>query len=137
MSFLASEDDSPNQEHDVSKRPRSPTYCSPQSQQKRVPLRDLDENNSPPPRLLPSKLNYEEVESNKQSNSNVEWSDSELKALTDFVLFHTSGESWPSHKQVAFWKSAGEFVKNRRGVGNVCRSGMCNRCLYFIEHLHL
>jgi len=136
MSSSASVDDSSDQESVVTKRPRSPTRCSPQSQSKRVPLRDLAEaNNLPSPRFLPSRLTYEEVESNKQLKSKVEWSNSELKALTEFVLFHTTGETWPSHKQMAFWKSAGEFVKNRGGVDSIYRSGKCYKhCSLFIFH---
>ena len=137
MSSSASVDDFSDQESVVSKRPRSPTRCSPQSQSKRVPLREITEvNNLQSPRLLPSRLTYKD-ESNKQLKSKVEWSNSELKALTEFVLFHTTGETWPSHKQVAFWKSAGEFVKNRGGVDSTYRSGKCSKhCLYFIELMH-
>ena len=136
MSSLASVDDSSDQESVVTKSPRSPTRCSPQSQSKRVPLRDLAEaNNLSSRRLLPSRLTYKEVESNKQPKSKVEWSNSELKALTEFVLFHTTSETWPSHKHMAFWKSAGEFVKNRGGVDSVCRSGKCYKhCSLFIFH---
>jgi len=82
--------------------------------------------------LLLSRLNYKEVESSKQSNL---WSDSKLKALTDFVL---SSQSWPSHKQVAFGRVLANFMKNRGVVGNVCKSGMRNRhFLYVIEPLYL
>ena len=46
----------------------------------------------------------------------------ELEVLTEFLLFHTSGESWPlSHKQDAFWKCASEFVKLK---GGAVRSGV-------------
>jgi len=138
MSSSVSVGDSSDQESVVSKRPRSPTRCSPQSQSKRVPLRDLAEANNLPsraPRLLPSTLTFEEVDSNKQPKSKVEWSNSKLKALTEFVLFHTTDEAWPSHKQMTFWKSAGEFVKNRGGVDSINRSGKCYKhCSLFMFH---
>jgi len=52
------------------------------------------------------------------------WSEEEVKALAEFVLFHTPGDMWPSHKQGAFWESAGEFVEQRVESSVVRRSGM-------------
>ena len=41
------------------------------------------------------------------------WSDAEIEALVEFVLFHSAGDSWPTHKQDGFWSSAGEFLQKR------------------------
>ena len=80
-------------------------------------------------RLLPLQLTYGmenvSVEShNPPTKSKEVWSDCELKSLTESVLFHTSGDSWPSHKLKTFWNSASEYVKHRGGASNTCRSGM-------------
>ena len=57
-----------------------------------------------------------------------------MKALTEFILFYTSGESWPGHKQGVFWESADKFLNQRvdtvyilasvgiLSTGNACRS---------------
>ena len=42
----------------------------------------------------------------------------DLKALTEFILFHTLGESLPGHKQGG---NAAKFLHHR--VGTVQRSG--------------
>ena len=39
------------------------------------------------------------------------WTDSELKALVEFVLFYSTGEHWPHHKWADFWSKAGEFIQ--------------------------
>jgi len=51
------------------------------------------------------------------------WTEAELEALTEFVLFHTSGDKWPSHKQQNFWSAASKYVKQRLGAIGVTRSG--------------
>ena len=57
------------------------------------------------------------------------WCNNELKALVKFILFHSSGEKWPCHKQTAFWNSAGAFVKERSGSSH-CGSGLqCISCI--------
>ena len=58
-----------------------------------------------------------------EDNVKEKWCDNEVKALIEFVLFHSSGEKWPSHKQAVFWNSAGQFVKERSG-SSLSRSGM-------------
>ena len=57
------------------------------------------------------------------NNITEKWCDDEIKALIEFVLFHSSGKKWPSPKQAVFWNSAGQFVKERSGI-SFCRSGM-------------
>ena len=34
------------------------------------------------------------------------WSDTEIEALVEFLLFHSTGDRWPTHKQDGFWSSA-------------------------------
>ena len=41
------------------------------------------------------------------------WSQEEVKALVEFVLFHGQGKTWPCHKREVFWKAAGSFVQVR------------------------
>jgi len=110
------------------KRPRgSPTVCTPHREQKRVPLREIlaASNDLEPGGPEPRRLTYKNV------NVKEKWCNDELKALVEFILFHSSGELWPSHKQEVFWNSTGEFVKERSGSSQ-CRSGMLlyNICLY-------
>ena len=80
--------------------------------------------------LVPTTLTYETEGgcNDGPTKSKEQWSVDELKALTEFFLSHTSGESWPTHKQDAFWNSASEFVKSRGGAVDVVRSGRCLDC---------
>ena len=107
------------------KRSRSsPTLQTPHRESKRIPLRQWNQNcaensevglSPPRPRVLSETFS-------KKSNPKEKWTDDELAALTEFVLFHTEGTTWPSHKQEGFWSAASEFVQTRSGH---CRSGKC------------
>ena len=44
------------------------------------------------------------------------WTENEIKALVDFILFHGAGEKWPTTKNDTFWRKAALFVKERSGV---------------------
>ena len=118
----------------TSKRPRSsPTLSTPQRQEKRVPLRELvnhevghevdheeiHEEARATLRLAPKRLNIR-----SENDSREKWSEEEVKALAEFILFHTPGDKWPSHKQETFWTGASKFVKHRVKSSAVCRSGM-------------
>jgi len=108
----------------ILKRPRgSPTMCTPHREQKRVPLREImvARNDLEPGGPEPRRLTFNNVETTVYTKE--KWCNDELKALVEFILFHSSGELWPSHKQEVFWNSAGEFVKERSGSSQ-CRSGM-------------
>lgn len=123
--------ESPSRDGTTKKRPRSsPTLLTPRRNEKRIPLRVLVASDATVASLVPTTLTYEtENGSNDGPNKTKEqWSICELKALTEFVLFHTSGECWPTHKHSAFWKSASEFVKSRGGAVNVTRSGKYLDC---------
>lgn len=73
-------------------------------------------------RLAPKRLISHSV--NSFSDSKEKWREEEVKALAEFILFHTPGDKWPSHKQSIFWASASKFVKHRVKSPSVCRSGM-------------
>lgn len=44
------------------------------------------------------------------------WSEQEVKALVEFILFHGTGSKWPATKNDAFWSKAASFVKERGGA---------------------
>ena len=108
----------------VSKRPRgSPTTYTPHREEKRVSLREI---NRCEPTIQPRRLYVDGA----NSVGKEKWCDEELKALVEFILFHSSGEKWPCHKQTEFWNSAGEFVRER-SRSSQCRTGMllCISCI--------
>ena len=118
----------------TSKRPRSsPTLSTPYRQEKRVPFRELvnheaghevddEEVEEEAPATL--QLAPKRLITRSENDSREKWSEEEVKALAEFILFHTPGDNWPSHKQEAFWLSASKFVKHRVKSSAVCRSGM-------------
>jgi len=72
--------------------------CTSHREQKRVPLQeiltasnDLEPEGPEPRRLMHTNVNLKE-----------KWNNNELKALVEVILFHSSGELWPSHKQEVF-----------------------------------
>ena len=104
----------------------SPTLLTPHREEKRIPLRDIANRFDPDSSLPRISLRLEprtliRCEPGTSRDSKEKWTDDELKALTEFILFHTSGESWPAHKQEAFWESAAKFLHQR--VDTVPRSG--------------
>lgn len=105
------------------KRPRSTsTILTPIQRPKRAPLREAVLNSTSSPGLAPRRLSYQCMTEGRTS-SQVKWMDVEVKALIEFILLHSTGDTWPSHKQMMFWTSAGEFVKTRSG-SDTYRSGM-------------
>ena len=126
----------PTPENVATKRPRtSPTLQTPQRSAKRTPLRERVQNESPRAsqnatvrvsprqRRLPfQKLGQPSPVNQTTQNSGEKWSDAEIKALVEFVLFHSSGDSWPTHEQDMFWNSAGEFLQ-KRTKSNLRRTG--------------
>jgi len=59
----------------------------------------VQENAQPTPNLAPRRV----ISCRESSDSRGKWSEEEVKALAEFVLFHTAGDKWPLHKQIAFW----------------------------------
>ena len=86
------------------KRPRgTPTLQTPQRPLKRIPLRESGGLQAQSSRRLPF----------FPQTSAATWSQEELKALVEFILFHCSVEKWPTHKLQEFWRNAAEFIKKR------------------------
>jgi len=102
------------------KRPRgSPTFHTPHRVRKRIPLRQkTPEETMVELHVLRLSQPLEQPNSKLQEK----WSDQELQALIEFVLFLSDGDSWPAHKQDTFWNSASEYV-HTRGGSNVVRMG--------------
>ena len=102
------------------KRPRSsPMIHTPQREPKRTPFREMmQEENFPRPRVLSQSF----VRPRQSSDTQEKWSDAEIRALIEFVLFYSKENSWPTHKREVFWNSASEFTRTRAGT-SVCRSG--------------
>jgi len=82
---------------------------------------DLEPEGPEPRRLMHSNVNLKE-----------KWSNDELKALVECILFHSSGELWPSHKQEVFWNNAGEFVKESSGNSQCRRDMLLYTYNYFV-----
>ena len=119
------------------KRPRSsPTLHTPQRELKRTPFRQkMQDENFSRPRVLSQCFVSPKQGPDKQEK----WSDDELRALVEFVLFYSDGITWPSHKREEFWNSASEFVLTRAASG-VCRSGKhytiscnCSLIIWFLQ----
>ena len=116
------------------KRPRSsPTCLTPRQCQKRVPLRELAANSTQC--LEPRRLSYQ---SDSSHPAKEKWTPNETSALIEFILFHTTGDRWPTHKQMVFWKYAGEYVQTRSASNNY-RSGMSkhvnNLIAYYMQEM--
>ncbi len=106
------------------KRPRgSPTFLTPTNPaKKRMPRRMLhnEETQSRGRRRI---LDFHSaprspvISSSSASTTNrrvyrgKSWTDSEVSALVEFVLFHSSGMKWPTHHQKDFWAAASSFVQ--------------------------
>ena len=76
------------------KRPRgSPTFLTPHRCQKRVPLREIcaATNGTVQPRRLSGLCLQSNSEADHQPTKDENWNDAELKALIEFILFHTTG----------------------------------------------
>ena len=123
------------------KRPRSsPTLLTPHRDPKRTPRTPLREKDCNGNHTLPRVLSesFDRVVK-KGASASPKWSDAELKALTEFILFHSEGNSWPAHKRDVYWQSASEFVHTRSGH-SIYRSGesFINVChLLYLNILHL
>lgn len=102
----------------ATKRPRSsPTFLTPRRPRKRPPLRDSGLQGSV------RHLSFQDETHVHAVRSVVSWSKEELKYLVEFILFHGTGQEWPTHKRTAFWEEAGSFVRRRARTSNI-RSGI-------------
>ena len=88
------------------------TPCRPA---KRTPLREKVLNSDfalvIPQRILHQPHN----QATPRSIPKDKWSDAEIKALIEFVLFHSTGDKWPSQKQDSFWNCASDYLQSRAG----------------------
>ena len=98
----------PSHDSTVQKHPRSsPTLLTPRRHQKQILFRKLVvSDDRTVASLVPTTLTYETEggRNDGPTKSKEQWLVNELKALNEFVLIHTSGESWPTHKQDGFGK---------------------------------
>ena len=102
----------------------SPTYTRPP---KRVPLRALyqadiaEQPEGPSSRRRLSLTDDEHLSDGVATltrrgysrTSADSWSEAEVKALVEFILFHCNGDKWPTHHQMEFWNSAACFIQTR------------------------
>lgn len=95
----------------------SPTFLTPRRPRKRPPLRDSGLQGSV------RHLSFQDETHVHAVRSVVSWSKEELKYLVEFILFHGTGQEWPTHKRTAFWEEAGSFVRRRARTSNI-RSGI-------------
>ena len=58
----------------------------------------------------------------KQEQVKTRWLEKEDYALTLFLLFHTDGRTWVSHRDEKFWCDAGIFVQHHSQSAH-CRTG--------------
>ena len=58
----------------------------------------------------------------RQEQVNMKWLDKEFYALTLFLMFHTDGKNWVTHKNKKFWEDAGTFVQ-QHSQSIHCRTG--------------
>ena len=94
------------------KQPRG-IPSTPQGPVKKVPLRVRELSAPMEPRLAMRGQRF------SSDFSTQEWQSSELTALIEFVMFHTNGQSWPTHKRPTFWGAAAEYVQMRAGTVNM------------------
>lgn len=100
---------SPRSKHSRKRLRCSSTPVTPHTARKRVPLRESAAQEGE--KILARRLfvpGFQDV-----------WTESELKALVEFVLFHGTGDHWPTHKQKLYWKNAAEFVKKQTAACHV------------------
>ena len=81
----------------------------PQRNAKRTPLRERAHNSTvhvaPRQRRLP--FDQPSLVDEATQKPKEKWSDAEIEALVELVLFHSAADSWPTHKQDGFWCSVG------------------------------
>ena len=100
----------PTPESVTKKRSRtSPTLHTPQRNAKRTPLRERALNSTI--HVAPRQIRLPLDQPTQRPRE--KWADAEIEALVEFILFHSIGDSWPTHKQDGFWSGAGEFLQKR------------------------
>ena len=87
------------------------SLSTPRRPRQRVPLRQL-----------PETVSRKQLFEPEASISSLPWSEKEVKALVEFILFHDSCDRWPSTKNTKFWKAVSLFVHQRSGA-DMSRTG--------------
>ena len=64
--------------------------------------------------------------------NHVPWSEKEVKALVEFILFHSPGDKWPTTKNDHFWRNAALFVKERSSANMLRTSKMLYMYMYIV-----
>lgn len=62
------------------------------------------------------KLNYQ------TDKENLGWTDSEDKAIVEFIMLSSDGSKWMWTKRLSFWESASQFVLKRCGAKRTSES---------------
>ena len=125
-------------EHEMTKRPRStPTFLTPMRPKERVPLKEIaDPGTVQPKRLVFQTTAAADVDPDNDIPEydcrGLGWSNAELRALMEFIMFHGTGESWPTHHRRRVWEAA-SFIKTRVAT-TTAKSGELLSCyiLYLI-----
>ena len=94
------------------KRPRgTPTHQTPRRPSKRTALRERVQNdplqeNSLPKRHLTFQDDSQATQISTRDSTSAQgpgsWTEAEIRALVEFVLFHERGDKWPCHKRSVF-----------------------------------
>ena len=86
----------------------SPTLDTLQRNVRRTPLREKAQNATVHVAPRQRRLQLHKLSPVDQAiqNSREKWSDTEIGALVEFVIWYSAGDSWPTHKQDSFWSSA-------------------------------
>lgn len=72
-------------------------------------------------RLRPSEMKRRILFPRKEQD-HLKWLDKEMHALILFLMFHTDGKSWVTHKHEKFWEDAANFIQLHSQSAN-CRTG--------------
>ena len=95
------------------KRSRSPTFQTPirPAKSQRNPLRQQMDHSSDHPVVR--------LSSSFSSVTITVWEREEIKALVEFILLMSPSNKWPCHKNMTFWREAGNFVQKRVGSHHI------------------
>ena len=95
----------------------TPTGHTPRRPPKRTPLRVRDQQQQVERR----RLSYEAEPKSGPSP----WTEEEIKALVEFILFYEKDNKWPSHKRSSTGKGQADSSKSDADVRNVLVNNTC------------
>lgn len=108
----------------------TPTGHTPHRPKKRVSLREQEESG------LQSGKSGRRLPLFTQTSLGT-WSVDEVKALTEFILFYTEVDKWPTHKREHFWKSAATFVQRRAHTTFVRTGRNLHKHMYILIFMYM